>query len=498
MIELTKKEKESIKFIKYFISNSNSKKLCLFSHYDKDNRIDKYVIYMIKELYKLKFEIIFVTTSELMRNSELQKIAKYIKLAIVKKNIGYDFISWKVALSYIPNYKQYKTILNINDSIFFPLFNPKKMFDKMNRKKIDFWGINNRKYKKNFIHSFFWVFNKKIIKSKFFMNFWNDCEILNDKVSIVFKYEIPFTSKVENHGFSTGVYIDIEDVRKKVRKDNFPLYSTSYQIFWDILIKDFKAPYIKKNILISSHADFNIGTICWKYIINKYTKYNSHLIDNYINKMHTSISYKLETKQFYYDFNLLLKEINSLKNESNLNLYGYGDIGILINSILDTKINKIFDINYKQINNINKLHNIHYVTHNPNKLSPNKKILVSPLNRTKQISSYIINKLEIPSENIISLNNNLKYNKSTLTMNIARLSTILAYIHTANLKNILSISIMETSNNLAEICNQFMAFQNLNPMKIEKDKYNNINYQIIFIVTLLQTNKKRLIPFITI
>ena len=86
---------------------------------------------MIKQLHKLKFDVVFVTTSEKISSVKLDSLKKYLHTSIIRKNLGYDFISWKTGLSFVKDYKKYKSILHINDSIFFPLVNPKKIFKKI-------------------------------------------------------------------------------------------------------------------------------------------------------------------------------------------------------------------------------------------------------------------------------------------------------------------------------------------------------------------------------
>ena len=73
MIKLNVQENQDIKKINLF-NQKKYNKLAIFSHFDKNNKIDKYVIYMLNQLHKLKFDIIFVTTSEQIHQNELKKI----------------------------------------------------------------------------------------------------------------------------------------------------------------------------------------------------------------------------------------------------------------------------------------------------------------------------------------------------------------------------------------------------------------------------------------
>ena len=95
-------EMEDILFIKKYSKKGNYNKLCLLSHFDTNNNIETYVIHMIKQLYKLRFDIVFVTTAENMEIKELKKIRPYIKIAVIKKNkICYHILVSRIKLFFI-------------------------------------------------------------------------------------------------------------------------------------------------------------------------------------------------------------------------------------------------------------------------------------------------------------------------------------------------------------------------------------------------------------
>lgn len=489
MIKLTKDDKNNILFFKEFTQSKRFNKLCIFSHYDKDNIIDKYVIYMLKWLYKSGFEITFVSTSEKIRNSELQKISRYIRFAVIKKNIGYDFISWKTGLSFHKNYHQYETILHTNDSMFFPLFHPKIMFDKMKQKKLDFWGINDRYNSPNFIHSFFWVFNKRLIKDKFYKNFWNECKVIEDKVKLVRTYEAKFSPTLKKKGFKVGSYIKIEDIKEFINekcKDyntNKVFYATSYQNFWDILIRDFKAPYIKKNILCKSHHDFNIGTVFWEEFLKENTRFDTNIITRYLQRIQQEQdANKLNT--FYNDLtNILLKLKKIENNKTPLSIYGYDQFGVFINSILKEKVEKIIDKNYNNINKRNIFFGVNSIIKSPNTIHKSDNIIITALNGKNDIIKYLKN-MGIETDNI-------NYFKDCtdielINKNIVKLGVFLYYAYISNLKDSAKVSLIKTSNNLDLICQTFMQLNGLNPLPIIADK--KYNDKIIFNIKYNETN----------
>ena len=83
---------------------SRDEKYLIFAHYHSNGLIRKDIINFLNESKKYFTKIVFVSTKVNLK--ELKKISKKIKV-IKRKNIGYDFYSYKIGwefLSKISNY----------------------------------------------------------------------------------------------------------------------------------------------------------------------------------------------------------------------------------------------------------------------------------------------------------------------------------------------------------------------------------------------------------
>ena len=49
----------------------------------------------------------------------------------------------------------------MNDSTYFPLFDPEPMFSKMEQQQYDFWGIVDRYNVRWHVMSWFWAFSRR-------------------------------------------------------------------------------------------------------------------------------------------------------------------------------------------------------------------------------------------------------------------------------------------------------------------------------------------------
>ncbi len=484
MIFLNSLELKSIIYLntnKYKKLNNN---LCIISHFDANQIIDDYVVYMLQELYKLKFDIVFVTTSEKIQSNQLAKIQKYLFMSVVKKNIGYDFMSWKTGLSLVDDYKNYETILHINDSIFFPLVNPKKMFDTMKLQEVDCWGLTDSFKQTYHIESFFWVVNQRLLQSKVYEDFWNQCQILNDKSQIIQKYEMGFAPLFSKHGFKCSAYIPLQKILQKIdlsyRKNSIENLEQkrSFNLFWDLIIKDFQAPFIKKKILIKSHAEYNPTTFGYKEVFYQHTSYDIDLIEQVLQREENINQLQMEQRsdEFFANLSVFTKALKMLQGEKKLVLYGFGEVGYLIYSNLEKNIVKVVDRYYLSLRNryknINKFYSLQ-------EIESLEIIVVGALGREEVIEKVLCDS-GIHKENIITIGNFLPYNPLKFANNITKLLYNFDALYRLCIEKQYTLSFYSSSENLNELVKNYLKVHGLQGVKIFVAPQNN---QIYFVLS---------------
>ena len=170
------------------------KRLAIFAGYDKDNIIDDYVLFYLKELSKLS-DIIYVADCE-MPESELNKVKDYTIKAISERHREYDFGSYKRGYIYAKEnniLENYDYLILCNDSVYGPFFNFKEIVKNMESKNTDVWGIFRYLEDKDFeehFQSYFISMRKKIFISEWYKNFILNIKKEENKNNIIKKYEI--------------------------------------------------------------------------------------------------------------------------------------------------------------------------------------------------------------------------------------------------------------------------------------------------------------------
>jgi hypothetical protein len=234
-----------------------SKRVCIFSTYDEDSVVQDYVLHCLSEIKRYGFEVIFVSTSEGINERDEKKVAEFSSNIVIRENEGYDFTSWKVGTKYI-SWDIVETILFLNDSIIFPLYDFAEELESMVLSGIDFWGLIDSQSNGQFINSFFWLFNKRIVESEWFVEYCNGIPVESKKFYVE-KYEAKIIDELQSNGFTYDTFIKCENICAKRGFKDFKEY-THYRLFWDILYTDFGSPFLKKNILTNGNKEHLIYT----------------------------------------------------------------------------------------------------------------------------------------------------------------------------------------------------------------------------------------------
>lgn len=259
-------------------------KICLFAHFDPSNKIREYVILHLIELKKLNFEILFITTSNL-NNSELEKISTLVNQVVIRENIGYDFGSWVVGFNLIKD-NNIKEIILTNDSVYGPFSDIKLIYESMQKKNLDFWGLTDSYEVKYHIQSYFLCIGEKILQDKRFWDWLNKFYYYRSefKTLIVNKYEIGISRFLLSLNYKIDVFISYYDLIEKL--DEKEIASRSLEsVFknptlnlWEILILKYNFPFLKRNLLTSQRIS-SYKRILWKKKLSKFKKLIS-IIEN--------------------------------------------------------------------------------------------------------------------------------------------------------------------------------------------------------------------------
>lgn len=270
-------------------------RLGLFLCFDSDGIIDEYVTYLLDDIIKNLSDLCIIVNGDLSPESR-EILEQYSTDIMTRPNIGFDAGGWRDAMTDHIGFKklqEYDEIILFNDSFFGPLYPFKEMFDVMDAKDIDFWGItvhgdapNARDlcpygYRPRYLQTYFLAFRQNIIKSKEFQKYWSELPNYQDFNNLAFKHEGVFTRYFSDLGFKWEAYVDTGDIEGPIEK------AMSFHTFnmYDMVVNR-RLPVIKRKAFKfprKLHLRYNVGkdiSSTMEYIDN-HTDYDVSLIYKY-------------------------------------------------------------------------------------------------------------------------------------------------------------------------------------------------------------------------
>lgn len=299
------------------------KRLLIYFFYDREGKVDRYVDKMLEGICG-HMDTCLVVCNGLLSPEGRKIFQKYTSQIIVRENKGFDVWAYKTALEYVgwEQLEVYDEIIMMNFTIMGPIYPFQEMFDTMDKKNVDFWGLTLfhesdndpfGKIKYDFlplhIQSHFIAVRKNMIKSREFKEYWKSMPMITCYEEAVCWHEAIFTKHFSDCGFKWDVYIDTRDMLKHCY---CPILLAPLE-----LVKNRRCPIIKRRNFFHDYNDileYTTGEVSleiFKYL-RDYTDYDTDMILENLLRLENQADIK---RCLHYDYIL---PIDSQKNP-NLN-----------------------------------------------------------------------------------------------------------------------------------------------------------------------------------
>ncbi len=301
----------------------------IFCLYEESKQIFEADVCLLKELKDCVNTLIVVLNGEIQNYEKIKNITSDI---IIRHNCGYDVAAYKEALfceQYHKIIKNCDELVLCNNSFFGPFVSFQEIFQIMNNRNCDFWGISS--YETGIIihiMSYFLVFRKNIINDEEF--FWFFKKNVTDDM----------TYKDVCRIFENGLFYKLCTKGYKydalVKGINYDTYSNSYES-----MRYDKVPIMKKKSFNKQFFDKEEVLNSLKYISEKYGEYELlHILDVVKSRYDININvedisshiYTKTKKKQIKDLNVVLRNkiINFIKENKDIYIYGAGAIAYSI------------------------------------------------------------------------------------------------------------------------------------------------------------------------
>lgn len=269
------------------------RRLVIYFIFDKDGVVDDYIPYMLNALREHSTEIAVVCNGKLNPEGR-QKLEQITPVIIARENKGLDVWAYKTVLDYYGWDKlcTYDEVIMMNFTIMGPVYPLREMFDVMNQKDLDFWGITKyHEYKDGdpfgtidcgyipeHIQSHFIAVRSHMLKSIEFQEYWNNMGEIRNYKDAVGKHEAVFTRRFSNAGFQYEVYADMGEgyndhpilcaTREMLEEKRCPIFKrrSFMQNYTNIINDTVGSSAMETMDFLDKHTDYDVNMI-WDNIL---------------------------------------------------------------------------------------------------------------------------------------------------------------------------------------------------------------------------------------
>jgi len=185
-------------------------RLALYAHHSSSGGLALYVLFYLRKLRDMGFEICFISNSPIPQAKE-RELHEICERVIQRENTGYDFAMWHRAIAEyeIPLFDE---LLLTNSSIVGPVHPLEPLWQNPATSQCDFWGLTDNDELGRHLQSYFIVFRRQVLEHPCFLEFWSSVLPLSDREQIIRRYEVGLTSWLEEHGFSWNALFPQEQI----------------------------------------------------------------------------------------------------------------------------------------------------------------------------------------------------------------------------------------------------------------------------------------------
>jgi Rhamnan synthesis protein F len=191
-------------------------RVALMAAYSPTARVSRSAAMLVAELQRHGYAVLLCSTSadpEPLSFPELTQPVDLDRLTVLRRpNIGYDFGSWSVLTTAFPQLLAADKVLMVNDSLAGPFTPLTEAIEHFESSSADVWGLVESGQMADHLQSFFRGFRFGSLAEPPMLRYWNDIEVIDDKLDLIARYELGFSDFLRRHHFTTDCYVDFRGV----------------------------------------------------------------------------------------------------------------------------------------------------------------------------------------------------------------------------------------------------------------------------------------------
>lgn len=228
-------------------------RMVLLAHYSAQNTVHPYVLRFIQVLQEADCDVMLISTSDTLAANEVSRLNAQGVSVIVRRNIGYDFGSWRTAIDVYPDMtRHYPSIIFANDSVYGPLFDLAPVLAAVDDSVFDVWALTSSNERGRHLQTYFWGMSRNSVSSGFFDYFWHDYyRFYSRRQTVIDRYELQIATIAEQRfGLKAGACWDESTLISRYldSRQPRPKHLNPLRDFWRELLVNHGFPFVKREL----------------------------------------------------------------------------------------------------------------------------------------------------------------------------------------------------------------------------------------------------------
>lgn len=217
--------------------------VCLFAHFDKDGKVDDYVLWYLARIKELNFSIVFISASRLTA-ADIERVRGLCVDLILRENAGLDFGSWAAGFARHGADVGGRLLL-ANDSVYGPIGSLQRALERLTAAPTDFYGFVESAEAAPHLQSWFLLFEPWVVQDPIFRGILAQPFSAMPKRQIINKGEIALSRRLVEAGFRYQALYPLNRQSRVTRRHAInPMH-----VLWRELLFEEGVPFLKIELL---------------------------------------------------------------------------------------------------------------------------------------------------------------------------------------------------------------------------------------------------------
>ena len=180
-------------------------KVCLLASFTATGTVSRHALDLCEAWHVQGYAVVLIVATDTpSRFAHDIATTPWLAGLLVRRNIGYDFGSWSVALAVAPRVREAALLALTNDSVYGPLDGFAAMLQRVDASTADIVGVTESFERLHHLQSFLVFYKRTALRSAAFRRFWKSIP-LGGREEIIFARELHFLFDM----LLAGVKVDV-------------------------------------------------------------------------------------------------------------------------------------------------------------------------------------------------------------------------------------------------------------------------------------------------